>query len=91
MAIVPSHTNIVENPQSGCTSLYLKALEYGLWFLLPNIVMEILQIYDITVAQLVPNAQASILSFIGTCKLKYIKCTALAFTYVHIIQRNNKT
>jgi len=52
--------------------------------------MEILRTYDIAVAQLVLNAWASILSFATTCKLKRLECTALAFSYIHIIQRNSK-
>jgi len=70
--------------------MYLEALELGLHFPLPKIAMEILRTYDISIAQLVPNAWASILSFAATCKLKRLECTALAFTYTHIIQRNSK-
>jgi len=38
----------------------------------------------------VPNALASILSFAVSSKLKQLECTALAFTYTHIIQWNSK-
>ena len=37
------------------------------------------------VAQLVPNAQVSILSFVATCGLKHLECTTVAFSYLHII------
>jgi len=53
--------------------------------------MEILRTYDISIAQLVPNAWVSILSFAATCKLKLLECTALAVTYTHIIQWNSKS
>jgi len=52
--------------------------------------MEILRTYDIAIAQLVPNAWVSILLFVATCKLKRLECTALAFSYAHIIQRNSQ-
>ena len=47
--------------------------------------------YDIAVAQLVPNALASILLFIATCRLKHLEYMALVFSYLHIIQHNIKT
>jgi len=89
--IVTSPTDTVDNPPPGCVAVYLEALELGLRFSLPKIVMDILHTYEIAIAQLVPNAWASILSFAATCKLKQLECTALAFTYTHIIQRNSKT
>ena len=89
--IVPSPTDTIDNPPPGCVAVYLEALELGLRFPLPKIVMDILRTYEIAIAQLVPNAWASILSFAATCKLKHLECTALAFTYTHIIQRNSKT
>jgi len=70
--------------------VYLEALEHGLQFPLPKVVMEILRTYDISIAQLVPNAWASILSFVATCKLKRLECTAVTFSYIHIIQRYSK-
>ena len=87
--IAPSSTDTVDKPPPGCVAVYLEALELGLYFSLPKIAMEILRTYDISIAQLVPNAWASILSFAATCKLKQLECTALAFTYTHIIQRNS--
>ena len=54
--IVPSHTNTIDNAPLRYISVYLETLEYNLQFSLPRIVMKILQIYDIIVAQLVPNA-----------------------------------
>ena len=88
--VVPSPTNIVDNPPLGCIAVYLEALEHGLRFPLPKVVMEILCTYDIAIAQLVPNAWASTLSFVATCKLKRLECTTLSFSYIHIIQRNSK-
>ena len=83
--IIPNPTNTIDRPPRGCVTVYLEALELGLLFPLPKVAMEILRTYDISIAQLVPNAWASILSFASTCKLKHLKCTALAFTYTHII------
>ena len=62
--IVPSPTDTVDNPPPGCVAVYLEALELGLRFPLPKIIMDILRTYDISIAQLVPNAWASILSFV---------------------------
>jgi len=78
----------MNNSPLGCIAVYLEPLEYGFWSPLPKRVMEILQMYDITVAQLVPNAWVSILSLIVTFKLKQLECMALAFSYLHIIQHN---
>jgi len=83
--IVPNPTDTVDNPPPGCVAVYLEALELGLRFPLPKIVMDILRTYEIAIAQLVPYAWASTLSFAATCKLKHLECTALAFTYTHII------
>jgi len=71
-------------------AVYLEALELGLRFPLPRIALKILLAFDISIAQLVPNAWASILSFAATYKLKRLECTALTFTYTHIIQQNSK-
>ena len=68
--IVPSSTGMVDKPPPGCMAVYLETLELGLRFPLPKIAMEILRTYDISIAQLVPNAWASILSFAATYKLK---------------------
>ena len=89
-AVIPSPTDNVDNPPPGCIAVYLEALEHGLQLPLLKVVIEILRTYDIAIAQLIPNAWASILSFVATCKLKCLECTALAFSYVHIIQRNSK-
>jgi len=48
--VVLSPTDTVDNPFPGCIAVYLEASECGLQFVLPNIVIEILQTYDITVA-----------------------------------------
>ena len=89
--IVPSPTDAIDNPPPRCIGVYLEALEYDLQFPLPKIVMEILQMYDITVVQLICNAWVSIQLFIATCKLKRLECKVLAFLYMHIIQYNNET
>jgi len=89
--LIPSPTDTIDNPPPGCVAVYLEALELGLRFPLLRIVVDILRTYDIAIAQLVPNAWASILSFAATCKLKRLECSALVFTYTHIIQRNSKT
>jgi len=88
--IVPSPFNNVDNPPLSCVTVYLEALKHTLRFQLPKVIMEILRTYNITITQLISNTWASILLFVGTCKLKHLECIALAFTYVHIIQSNNK-
>jgi len=89
--LVPSPTDTVDTPPPGCVAVYLEASELGLRFPLSKIVVDILCTYDVAIAQLVPNAWPSILSFAATCKLKRLECSALAFTCTHIIQRNSKT
>jgi len=64
-------------------------LRVYLWFPLPKVVTQIFRTYDILVAQLVPNAWASILPFIATCNLKRLGCTTLNFSYIHKKQKNN--
>jgi len=88
--IITSPTDTVDKPPPGCVAVYLEALELDLHFPLPKVTIEILRTYNISIAQIVPNAWASILSFVATCKLKRLECTALAFTYTYIIQRNSK-
>jgi len=88
--VIPSPINTVDNPLPGCIAVYLEELEHGVRLPLPKVVMEILRTYDIAIALLVPNTWASILPFLVTCKLKRIECTTLAFSYVHIIQKNSK-
>ena len=66
--LIPSPTDTVDKPPLGCVAVYLEALELELRFPLPKIIMEILCTYDVSIAQLIPNAWASILSFATTCK-----------------------
>jgi len=40
--LIPSEIKTVDNPPPGCIGVYLEALQYGLWFFLPKIVMKIL-------------------------------------------------
>jgi len=77
--IAPSPTDTVNNPPPGCVAVYLEALELGLRFPLPKIVMDILRTYEVAIAQLVPNAWASILSFAATCKLKTLRVHGACF------------
>jgi len=83
---IPSPSDTIDNPLPICVVVYIEALEHGLQFSLPTVVMEIFRTYDLAIAQLVPNAWALILLFVATCKFKRFECTALAFTYVHTIQ-----
>jgi len=78
-------------PSSSCILEYLEPLRYGLQFLLLKDVIKILQTYNTEVDQLVPNAWAPILSLVITYNVKHLECIALALTYVHMIQQNNKT
>ena len=50
--------------------------------------MEILGTYDIAIAQLVSNTWVLILLFIAPASSNGL--SALALTYIHIIQRNSK-
>jgi len=59
--VIPSLMDTMDNPSSVCIVVYLEALEHGLQFPLPKVVMEILRSYDIAAAQLVSNVWASIL------------------------------
>ena len=73
--LVPCPIDTVDKPAPGCVAVYLEVLELGLRFPLPKIIMEILRTYDVSIAQLVSNAWASILSFAATYKLERLECT----------------
>jgi len=53
--VIPSPSNAIDD-LAGCVTIYLKALEHGLRFSLPKVIMRILRTYNIAVTQLVLNA-----------------------------------
>jgi len=86
--IIPPPSDARDNLPPGCVTVYLEALEHGLRFSLLKVVMEILGTYDIAIAQLVSNTWVLILLFIAPASSNGL--SALALTYIHIIQRNSK-
>jgi len=54
--IGPSLKNTIDNPRPDFIVACLKALVYDLQFMLPQIVIEILQRCDIVVTQFITNA-----------------------------------
>jgi len=53
--VAPSRTDTLHNPSLGYIVVYLETLEYEFWFLLSKVVMEILQMYDITITHFIPS------------------------------------
>ncbi|KAJ8441233.1 hypothetical protein Cgig2_033957 [Carnegiea gigantea] len=69
-----------------CISVYRTALNYGLRFPLHPVIVDILTRHELAPTQIVPTSWHNICSFIATCELRSLTCTARAFNLVHIIQ-----
>jgi len=73
-----------------CITVYRTTLSYGLRFPLYLVIEEILNKYELAPAQVVPTSWHNICSFIATCELHGLTCTARAFSLVHSVQRASK-
>ena len=83
---IPDPHATVDRPPQGCIVVYWAALFYGLRFPLHRVVVEILNKYKFTLAQVMPTSWHNVYSFIATCELCRLSCTGRAFKLVHTIQ-----
>jgi len=66
----------VNEPPAKCIVVYWVALNYGFLFPLHPVIKEILNKYELAPAQIVPTSWHNICSFIVTCKLCGLTCSA---------------
>lgn len=65
-------------------------MDYGLRFPLHPVVKDILNRYELAPAQIVPTSWHNICSFVATCELRGLACSARAFSLVHTVQKAPK-
>ncbi|KAJ8436373.1 hypothetical protein Cgig2_032194 [Carnegiea gigantea] len=83
--VIPEANVNVNAPPTKCIAVYHAALNYGLRFPLHPVVED-----KLAPVQVVPTSWHNICSFITTCELHDLTCTARAFSLVHIVQRAPK-
>ena len=80
----------MNEPSAKCITFHRAALNYNLRFPLHPVIEEILNKYELAPVQVVPTSWHNICSFIATCKLCGLTCSAQVFNLVHTIQRGPK-
>ena len=85
--VMPEPNDTVTEPLAICIVVYRAALDYGLRFPLHPVVKDILNRYELAPAQIVPTSWHNICSFVATCELRGLTCSARAFSLVHTVQR----
>ncbi|KAJ8426959.1 hypothetical protein Cgig2_027683 [Carnegiea gigantea] len=85
---VPSEVDTtVSKPPAKCIVIYRVALTYGLRFPLHPVIMDILNKYELALAQIVPTSWHNICSFIATYELHRLCCIGCAFAQIRSVQR----
>ncbi|KAJ8428264.1 hypothetical protein Cgig2_000326 [Carnegiea gigantea] len=85
--IIPELDATVNEPPAKCITVYRANLNYGLRFPLYLVIEDILTEYEQAPAKVVFTSWQNICSFITTCELHGLTCTAQVFNLVHTIQR----
>jgi len=85
--VIPEPDAIVNEPPAKCIVVYRAALHYGVRFPLHPVIREIINKYELALAQIVPTSWHNICSFIVTCELCGLTCLARAFGLVHTVQK----
>ncbi|KAJ8428571.1 LOW QUALITY PROTEIN: hypothetical protein Cgig2_021629 [Carnegiea gigantea] len=88
--VIPEPDATINEPSAKCITLYWATLNYGLRFPLHPVIREILNKYELAPVQIVPTSWHNICSFITTCELHGLTCSARAFGLVHMVQRAPK-
>jgi len=70
-----------------CIAIYRAAFSYSVRFPLHPVIMEILNKYELALAQIVPISWHNICFFIAMCELCRLTYTGLAFEQVYAVQR----
>ena len=71
----------------GCIAIYWVALKYDLRFPLHEVILEILNKYELAPTQIVPTSWHNICFFIVTCELTKLAGIVRAFQLVHMVQK----
>jgi len=74
--VIPEVDAIVNEPPAKCIAAHRAALNYGVHFPLHPVIREILNKYELALAQIVPMSWHNICSFIATCELHSLTCSA---------------
>ena len=83
--VIPKANATVNEPPAKCIAVYRATLNYGLRFPLHHVIREILNKYELALAQIVPTSWHNICSFIATSELRGLSCSAWAFGLVHTV------
>ena len=75
---MPEPDDTVNEAPANCIAVYRAALDYGLRFPLHPVVKDILNRYELAPAQIVPTSWHNICSFVATCELRGLACSARA-------------
>ena len=63
----------VDHPPVGCLSVYEEALKAGLRFPLHTFVVQLMNVYRLSPAQITPNSWCFVIGFFSLCFLRGIK------------------
>jgi len=88
--MIPEANATMNEPPAKYIAVYRAALNYGVHFPLRLVIVEILNKCELAPTQVVPISWHNICSFIATCKLCSLICSARAFSLVHTIQKTPK-
>ncbi|KAJ8433142.1 hypothetical protein Cgig2_007106 [Carnegiea gigantea] len=88
--VIPEADATVNEPAAKCIAVYRVSFNYGLRFFLHPVIMEILNKYELAPAQVMPTSWHNICSFIATCELRGLTCSAWVFNLVHTVQKAPK-
>ncbi|KAJ8427306.1 hypothetical protein Cgig2_032955 [Carnegiea gigantea] len=88
--VIPEKNATVNELLAKCIAVYCVTLDYDLRFPLYLMIEEILNKYELASIQVVPTSRHNVCSFIATCELHGLTCSAWAFSLVHTVQRAPK-
>ena len=80
--IIPGNYDTVRSPPPHCIAVYLPSFEFGLRFPLHHFFREVLDLLNISVSKLYPNAWGSLVAFLILCKVLAVPPTLTAFKYI---------
>ncbi|KAJ8426002.1 hypothetical protein Cgig2_006252 [Carnegiea gigantea] len=78
---------MVNKPPPRCVTIYQAALTYALRFPCHEVILEILNKDELAPVQIMSTSWHYICSFVPTCKLRGLKCSARAFEMVYTAQK----
>ena len=81
--IIPEADAMANELPNKCIAIYRATFNHGVRFPLYLGIVEILNKFELVPAQIVPTSWHNICSFIATCELRGLVCTAGAFSLVH--------